>query len=159
MSLGSRWVTNILSSRSIKHNFTYFFQVLIQLLAFRFPEATECCLAKMAVLRNTFEHDENVCIKLLWGFSQAGYSDINVGIRVWCNLMAPVICIPRYGGYVCRYITRIIDECSLKCLNLSNKDFQVAIETLSAMYPVGDRLMCYLQIAAQKLAVRKCISV
>lgn len=38
-------------------------------------------------------------------------------------------------------------------LNLSNKDFQVAIETLVQLYPVGERFLCFLQIAAQKLAV------
>lgn len=84
------------------------------MIAFKYPEATECCLAKMAVLRNSFEDDEDTCMKLLWGFSQAGYSDINVGIRVWCNLLTPIISVPRYSGYVCRYIHRIIDECSLK---------------------------------------------
>lgn len=84
------------------------------MLAFKYPSATECCLAKMACLRNNFEGDDNVCMKLLWGFSQAGYSDVNVGIRIWCNLMMPVINIPRYSGYVCRYIARIIDDYSLR---------------------------------------------
>lgn len=129
------------------------FKILIQMIAFKYPEATECCLAKMAVLRNSFEDDENICMKLLWGFSQAGYSNVNVGIRVWCNLLAPVICVPRYSGYVCKYISRIIDEYSLKCLNLTNKDFQVAIETMVQLYPISERFLCHLQIAAQKLSV------
>lgn len=90
------------------------FKLLIQMVSFKYPHATECCLAKMAVLRNSFEDDENVCMKLLWGFSQAGYKDVNVGIRIWCNLLTPVIGVPRYSSYVCRYIGRIIDEYSLK---------------------------------------------
>ena len=91
-----------------------FFQLLIQMVAFRYPQATECCLAKMAVLRNSYVHDEEICMKLLWGFSQAGYSDVNVGIRVWCNLLLPVIKVPRFTAYVSRYICRIIDDYSLK---------------------------------------------
>lgn len=68
----------------------------------------------MAVLRNCFEDDEAVCMKILWGFAQAGYSDLNTGIRVWSNLMTPLIGVPQYSPFICRYISRIINDVSLK---------------------------------------------
>lgn len=53
-------------------------------------------------------------MKILWGFAQAGYSDLNTGIRVWSNLMTPLIGVPQYSPFICRYISRIINDVSLK---------------------------------------------
>lgn len=83
------------------------------MISFDYPEAAEKSLAQMAVLRNTYEDDETTCLLLLWGFGQAGYQDINVGIRIWLNLMKPVIEIKPYSHFCVTYIYGIVHDDSL----------------------------------------------
>lgn len=87
---------------------------MIQIIAFKYPAVAEKSLSKMLCLRNTYRDNEGISLKLLWGFGQAGYKNINVGIRIWLNLMAPLIENPLYSNFCASYISRIVDVNSLK---------------------------------------------
>lgn len=85
-------------------------KILLQLIAIEWPTVCVKSLAKTAILRNSYQNRRPIGLSLLWAVGQGGYRDISTGLRVWQNIMLPVLEIKAYTRFVCEYVHRILQR-------------------------------------------------
>lgn len=85
------------------------FRLLLQALAQKYPQLTLLNLNKFIEARNSYQHRSNICSVILWSASQAGYYDVNVGLKVWLSLMVPVVSIKAYTKQVVNVFEKLMN--------------------------------------------------
>lgn len=85
-------------------------KILLQLIAIEWPTVCVKSLAKTAILRNSYQNRPPIGLGLLWALGQGGFRDVSTGLRVWQNIMLPVIDIKAYTRFVCEYVHRILQR-------------------------------------------------
>lgn len=85
-------------------------KILLQLIAHDWPTICVRSLAKTAILRNSYQNRPPVGLSLLWALGQGGFRDVTTGLRVWQNVMLPVLEIKAYTRFVCEYVQRVLQR-------------------------------------------------
>lgn len=75
-------------------------KIFLQLLAQVNPEMTAANIPKVISVRNSYQNRKPVGMSLLWALSQAGRKNLAVGLKVWHEVMAPLLETKGYSGYV-----------------------------------------------------------
>lgn len=83
-------------------------KIMLQLIAIEWPQVCGQSLAKNAILRNSYQNRAPIGLSLLWALGQGGFRDITVGLRVWQNIMVPVLSVKLYTKFVCDYVWRVL---------------------------------------------------
>lgn len=104
--------------------------VLLQLIAFEWPNVCVQNLAKNAILRNSYQNRSAIGLNLLWALGQGGFKDATVGCRVWQNIMLPVLEMKSYTKWVCEYVNRMLNQ-SNNNINMVQNEFFVIFDELS----------------------------
>lgn len=93
-------------------------KIFLQLLAQVNPEMTAANIPKVISVRNSYQNRKPVGMSLLWALSQAGRKNLAVGLKVWHEVMAPLLETKGYSGYVVQILEDLIFEhknfCDLK---------------------------------------------
>lgn len=84
--------------------------ILLQAMAISDPQICVSNLARNAILRNSFQNRSNIGLSLLWALGQGGFHDPSVGLKVWQDIMVPVIELKTYSKYVYEYVHKILHQ-------------------------------------------------
>uniref|UniRef100_A0A182T037 Uncharacterized protein n=1 Tax=Anopheles maculatus TaxID=74869 RepID=A0A182T037_9DIPT len=125
-------------------------KLILQAIAIHYPSACVNNLARNAILRNSYQNRHNIGLNLLWALGQGGYSDLDVGLKVWQDIMVPVMEMKNYNRYTCEYVQRILKLHRSHRLNLGGSEFLTILSSLTTQ-PKANR---ELDEAAQLLVER-----
>lgn len=108
-------------------------KIMLQLVAQQWPTVCISNLAKCAILRNSYQNRSAIGLTLFWALGQGGYQDLSVGLKVWLNIMLPLLDLKSYSKFICEYIHRILKTTKTDetALNLTSEEFLQIFEALT----------------------------
>lgn len=83
-------------------------KIFLQLLAHLKPEMTALNIPKLITIRTSYENRKNIGLSLLWAWSQAGRKNLAVGLKVWRELMSPMLDTKGYANYVVQILNDLV---------------------------------------------------
>ncbi|KYM97706.1 PREDICTED: transmembrane protein 214-A isoform X1 [Cyphomyrmex costatus] len=83
-------------------------KIFLQLLAHLNPEMTAANIPKLINIRNSYENRKNVGLSLLWAWSQAGKKNFAVGLKIWYEIMSPMLETKGYTSYVVQILNDLV---------------------------------------------------
>ncbi|XP_063225460.1 transmembrane protein 214-A [Bacillus rossius redtenbacheri] len=86
------------------------YKVLLQLLAFQNPEITVHNIPKIATIRNSYQNRQPIGLAILWAVGQGGVKNLSVGLKVWQEIMLPVLEMKNYSSAVVGYLRDILNS-------------------------------------------------
>uniref|UniRef100_A0A1A9VDU2 Uncharacterized protein n=1 Tax=Glossina austeni TaxID=7395 RepID=A0A1A9VDU2_GLOAU len=112
-------------------------KVLLQLVGYNWPHMCTSNLANTVLLRNSYQNHYDICRSLLWAVGQCGYVDLSEGIRIFQNVMLPILEMDKHivgnGYYILVYMDNILNLNAGQGLSLSRYEF---FTTLNAFVPL-----------------------
>jgi len=81
---------------------------LTQLLADLQPTVVTAHLPRYVELRNSYQNRPAVGLAILWSVGQAGRKNLQSGVKVWLEVMLPVITFRHYTKYVVDYLAALL---------------------------------------------------
>eukprot|EP00095_Tigriopus_kingsejongensis_P002337 maker-scaffold868_size86715-snap-gene-0.23 protein:Tk02337 transcript:maker-scaffold868_size86715-snap-gene-0.23-mRNA-1 annotation:"hypothetical protein L798_09076" len=91
-----------------KGQFVAGYLIILQLLAEMYPALCIHNTERFAELRNSYQNRSPVGTALLWALGQGGKKDLGVGLKVWTEIMLPLISLKNYSRFVVDYIRDLI---------------------------------------------------
>lgn len=64
--------------------------------------------ARLVELRNSYQNRPNIGLAILWSVGQAGKKDLHVGIKIWLEIMLPLLSMKHYTKFVVEYISTLL---------------------------------------------------
>lgn len=83
-------------------------RMLTQLLAEANPTLVTAHINRYIELRNSYQNRPVVGLSILWSTGQAGNKSLHSGIKVWLEIMLPVITMKHYTKYVVDYLAGLL---------------------------------------------------
>ncbi|KYN32449.1 hypothetical protein ALC56_13306 [Trachymyrmex septentrionalis] len=83
-------------------------KIFLQLLAHLNPEMTAANILKLITIRNSYENRKNIGLSLLWAWSQAGKKNFAVGLKIWHEVMSPMLETKGYASYVVQILNDLV---------------------------------------------------
>jgi len=83
-------------------------RVLTQMLADLQPTVVTAHLPRYVELRNSYQNRPAVGLAILWSVGQAGNKSLHSGIKVWLEVMLPVVTLKHYTKYVVDYLGALL---------------------------------------------------
>jgi hypothetical protein len=118
---------------SMNKNLDYFGHIImIQLIAHKSPQFCISNLARNAMLRNSYQNQSSIGLTLLFALGQ-GYRDPGVALKVWQDLMIPIVDLKSYTAFIHKYIHDVLSaDTSSRNLKISMTEFATFFNTLTA---------------------------
>lgn len=79
------------------------YKLFIQILKIHRPQVGIVHLSSYCELRQSIQNQTPTCLSLLWAIGQSGIDDFTIGLKVWMQLMVPLIGLKNYSAYVVEY--------------------------------------------------------
>ncbi|KDR16686.1 hypothetical protein L798_09076 [Zootermopsis nevadensis] len=86
----------------------YGYKIMLQLLAYQNPSITVSNIQKVTALRNSYQNRQPIGLAILWALGQGGTKDIQIGLKVWLDVMVPVMDMRNYTSFVVNYLKDIL---------------------------------------------------
>lgn len=83
-------------------------KIFLQLLAHLNPDVTAANIPKLISIRNSYENRKNIGLSLLWAWSQAGKKKLAVGLKIWHEVMSPMLETKAYANYVVQILNDLV---------------------------------------------------
>jgi len=83
---------------------------IAQVLAEVNPRILTTNMNRLIELRNSYQNRPPICIAILRALGQSGKFDLNIGLRIWLDMMVPLITMKHYTKFVVDYLTNLLDE-------------------------------------------------
>ncbi|XP_076238618.1 transmembrane protein 214 [Calliopsis andreniformis] len=83
-------------------------KIFLQLLGSINPEITIANIPKLISVRNSYQNRKAVGLSLLWALSQAGRKNLAVGLKVWHEVMSPMLETKSYSSYVAQILNDLV---------------------------------------------------
>lgn len=83
-------------------------KIFLQLLARVNPEMTVANISKLISVRNSYQNRKAIGLSLLWALSQAGEKDLAIGLKVWHEVMSPLLITKSYVNYVVQILNDLV---------------------------------------------------
>ncbi|KAK2576810.1 hypothetical protein KPH14_005446 [Odynerus spinipes] len=83
-------------------------KIFLQLLARLNPEMTVTNIPKLVSVRNSYQNRKAIGLSLLWALSQAGKKDLAIGLKVWHEVMSPLLATKSYANYVVQILNDLV---------------------------------------------------
>lgn len=83
-------------------------KIFLQLLARINPEMTIANISKLIRVKNSYQNRKNIGLSLLWAISQAGRKNLIVGLKVWHEVMSPMLETKSYCSYVAQILNDLV---------------------------------------------------
>ncbi|XP_014227225.1 transmembrane protein 214-B [Trichogramma pretiosum] len=84
------------------------YKILIQLLAKYDPKLSVSNIQKLINMRNSYQNRKPIGLTLLWCFNQGGKQNLSVGLKVWQEVMAPMMEAKSYCSNVMKILTELV---------------------------------------------------
>lgn len=126
------------------------------MIALKWPSVCTGNLAKSVILRVSYENRAAIGLALLWSLGQGGFRDINVGLRVWLNLMTAVIERKAYTKYVVEYLENIIENanCYDNSLILTEDELFAIVSAIEEGFKISRVYLIALNKCVQLLLIK-----
>lgn len=85
-------------------------KIFLQLLARINPEMTVANIPKLITVRNSYQNRKTIGLSLLWALSQGGRKNLAVGLKVWHEVMSPMLETKSYSSYVVQILNDLVFE-------------------------------------------------
>eukprot|EP00092_Neocalanus_flemingeri_P036346 GFUD01039569.1.p1 GENE.GFUD01039569.1~~GFUD01039569.1.p1 ORF type:complete len:658 (+),score=187.25 GFUD01039569.1:206-2179(+) len=96
-------------------------RILTQLLAETNPTLVTAHIPRYIELRNSYQNRPNVGLAILWSTGQAGNKSLHSGIKVWLEIMLPVITMKHYTKFVVDYLATLLSTHNITKTTVLNK--------------------------------------
>jgi len=83
-------------------------RVLIQMLAEVNPSLVAAHIPRYIELRNSYANRPAIGLAILWSVGQAGLKSLHTGIKVWLEIMLPVMTMRHYSKFVVDYLANLL---------------------------------------------------
>ncbi|XP_034241374.1 transmembrane protein 214-B isoform X2 [Thrips palmi] len=83
-------------------------RILLQVMGTSYPETVVAAIPKCLALQNSYKSRKPIWLSILWAMGQGGFKDLSVGLKVWQDVMLPVLELRNYSQYVVEYLTRLL---------------------------------------------------
>lgn len=108
-------------------------RVFLQCLALNEPALAVTNLSRHVALRNSYQNRQAIGLSLLWALGQGGVKDFRVGLKVFQELMLPVIELKNYSHYVIKYLIDLINRHSDSAA-VSNDQYLLILDVAFGTY-------------------------
>ncbi|OAD56057.1 hypothetical protein WN48_03797 [Eufriesea mexicana] len=81
-------------------------KIFLQLLARINSGIIIANISKLIRVKNSYQNRKNIGLSLLWAISQAGRKNLAMGLKVWHEVMSPMLEIKSY----CSYVAQILND-------------------------------------------------
>jgi len=118
-------------------------KILTQMLAEVSPSIVTAHIPRYIELRNSYQNRPAVGQAILWSVGQAGLKSLHSGIRVWLDVMLPVITMRHYSKYCVDYLSVLLQTHSITPSTLMNKpvmDIQNFITVQDAVFILSNQM-------------------
>ncbi|KOC67817.1 Transmembrane protein 214-B [Habropoda laboriosa] len=85
-------------------------KIFLQLLAHTNPEMTVANIPKLIRAKSSYQNRKTIGLSLLWALSQAGRRNLAVGLKVWHEVMSPMLETKSYCSYVVEILNDLVFE-------------------------------------------------
>uniref|UniRef100_A0A182NBZ8 Transmembrane protein 214 n=1 Tax=Anopheles dirus TaxID=7168 RepID=A0A182NBZ8_9DIPT len=106
-------------------------KLILQAIAVHYPTACINNLARNAILRNSYQNRNNIGLSLLWALGQGGYGELDVGLKVWQDIMVPVMELKNYNQFTSEYVQHILKQHRSQKLGLGGSEFLTILSSLT----------------------------
>jgi len=96
-------------------------KILTQLLAEANPTLVTAHINRYIELRNSYQNRPAVGLSILWSTGQAGHKSLHSGIKVWLEIMLPVISMKHYTKFVVDYLGALLTTHNITTATSLNK--------------------------------------
>jgi len=96
-------------------------RTLTQLLAETNPTLVTAHISRYIELRNSYQNRPNVGLSILWSTGQAGNKSLHSGIKVWLEIMLPLITMKHYTKFVVDYLEALLTTHNITTATVLNK--------------------------------------
>ncbi|XP_064115342.1 transmembrane protein 214-B-like [Macrobrachium nipponense] len=79
------------------------YKLFLQILSMHRPHVGIVHLQSYCELRQSIQNQTPTCLSLLWAVGQPGINNFGIGLRIWMELMVPLIGLKNYSAYVVDY--------------------------------------------------------
>ncbi|XP_027605247.1 transmembrane protein 214 isoform X2 [Pipra filicauda] len=84
------------------------YRICIQALLLDRPRIATTNLGKYLEVLRSHQNRPAKCLTVLWALGQAGFTDLHEGLKVWLNVMLPVLGIKSLSPYAVSYLDRLL---------------------------------------------------
>lgn len=96
-------------------------RVLTQMLAEVNPSLVTAHIPRYVELRNSYQNRPAIGLAILWSVGQAGLKSLHSGIKVWLDIMLPVMTMRHYSKFVVEYLSALLAAHSVTPTTSLNK--------------------------------------
>ncbi|KAH1000815.1 hypothetical protein HUJ04_013100 [Dendroctonus ponderosae] len=83
------------------------YRFFLQYIALNEPKLVTETLAKCVALRNSYQNRSNIALSILWAVGHVGVHDLQSGLKVFEELMLPLLDMKSYTHYVVQYLVEL----------------------------------------------------
>lgn len=93
---------------SSKDQCTLGYKIFLQLLAYHKPDITMSKMHQYLELLKTHQNRPALCISILWAVGQCGTKNFKCGMKVWLELMLPMLEVRQVAHYPVEYLEQLV---------------------------------------------------
>lgn len=83
-------------------------KLLLQYIAVNDPKSVAANLSNYITLRNSYQNRPPIGLSIFWAVGQVGEKDIHLGLKVFNDLMLPLIEMKNYSPYIVEYLLHLL---------------------------------------------------
>lgn len=105
-------------------------KLLLQYIALHDPKSAATNLNSYITLRNSYQNRPPIGLSILWAVGQVGEKDIHLGLKVFNELMLPLIEMKNYSRYIVEYLLHVLRQ--HKEAAITKEEFFLLFDTIFA---------------------------
>ncbi|GFO07292.1 transmembrane protein 214 [Plakobranchus ocellatus] len=95
-------------AQSSKDQCSLGYKIFLQLLAYHKPDITMSKMHQYLELLKTHQNRPALCISILWAVGQCGTKNFKCGLKVWLELMLPMLEVRQVAYYPVEYLEQLL---------------------------------------------------
>jgi len=117
--------------------------ILTQLLTESNPSLVTAHIPRYIELRNSYQNRPNIGLSILWSVGQAGAKSLHSGVKVWLEVMLPVLTMKHYSKFVVNYLVQLLKLHKVTEATMMNKpvvDLQNFLTIQDSVFIVSNQI-------------------
>ncbi|KAJ9600398.1 hypothetical protein L9F63_009326, partial [Diploptera punctata] len=131
----------------------YGYRVMLQLMAFQNPSITTSNIPKLQSLLNSYQNRQQIGLAILTAVGQGGVKDIQVGVKVWLEVMLPLLELRNYTSFVIGYLKDILVNSS-ENKQVSQEQFFALLDVIHSANNLPNNMKQELLALSPELRIR-----
>lgn len=103
-------------------------KLLLQYIASNDPKSAAENLTNYTSLRNSYQNRPPIGLSILWAVGQVGEKDVHMGLKVFNDLMLPLIEMKNYSRFIVEYLLQILRK--HKQTAVTKEEFFLLLDTI-----------------------------